>query len=524
MTILSAVAQHAHIGGYHVYYGSLHNHCEISDGEGSVSFAYSSAKATSGYDFFGLSDHAELMSLSEWNSVKANADIFNEDGVFVAFWGFEWTSLANGHVTVVGSSGYSSSIALNTSNFPKLVEWVNARDCLAFFNHPGDYDNPGPEFRHFNTTPSDKFVGIELWNDNNKFDRYYDNDGYYSGDNGLSYYDEAIQRGWKIGATGNEDNHKTNWGSLESKMAVLAGHLTRNSIWEALKSRRFYSTLDRNMEISFKIQGQEMGSVLHPGSYNVEIRLHDADNEVFTTVELKRNGITQNTFVVNDTSPLISFSTEADPGDYYYIRVYQVDGDQAISSPIFFDDLVPFNYLPEVVIVNPLNGSSLSAGNIVFEANASDFQGSVKEVAFYLNDELIGTDNTVPYSLDYPVNTNGINRITALAVDDRNAVVWSQPSSFTISGATGIPEYSSAPAVFMKVYNGDAKSYISATGIIRPETIAMADFTGHVVSNLQIYPGEFLEFSHENFPGGMYLVFMTNHPEVIAQKLIIPAL
>jgi hypothetical protein len=514
-------AQHAEIGGFNVYYGSLHNHCDISDGEGSAAYAYKKAKATSNYDFFGLSDHAEMMTSSEWNSLKENADINNEDGFFVTFWGFEWSSLRHGHVTVVGSNNFSSSISLFTNNFSKLVNWVSSRKCVAFFNHPGDYDSPGPEFNHFDIAPSYNFVGMELWNDYSEFDRYFVNDGYHDNDNGLSYYDEALQREWRIGACGNEDNHNGSWGVSESKMAVLASDLTRNSVYDALKSRRFYSTLDRNMEVSFKIQGQEMGSILHAGSYKGEIRLHDADNELFTTVELFRNGMIQHTFYVNQTYPQLSFSIDASHGDYYYIRVSQQDGDQAISSPVFFDDQIPVNYLPEVTMVSPLNGSSLSAGVINFEANATDFEGTIVKVAFYLNDVFIGIDSTLPYSIDYNISSNGINSVTALAFDDRNAVVWAEPSSFMVSGSTGLPESLAGLAGAIKVRHGNARNYISVTGICRPEKIMIADFTGRIVYNSQINPSELLVISRDDLPDGIYLVFMADHPEVRAQKLII---
>jgi len=516
----TVIAQNGHIGGFNVYYGTLHNHCDISDGKGSVSTAYSVAKKTSHYDFFGLSDHAEMMTLSEWNSMKSNANLNNEDGVFVTFWGFEWSSPIYGHVIVVGTNNYSSAISLNTNTFTKLINWVNTRDCLVFFNHPGDYNSSGSEFNHFRNTPSSKFVGMELWNENYKFDRYYYNNGYYTNDNGLSYYDEALIRGWRIGASGSEDNESGTWGSMESKMAVLASDLTRNSIWEALKSRRFYSTLDRNLEISFKIQGQEMGSLLHSGSYNGEIRLHDAGNEFFTKVELLRNGMIQETYILEEANPAIPFLIEASPGDYFYIRVYQQDGDQAISSSVFFNDQIPVNYLPVVSIVSPLNGSVLSPGLINIEANAFDEYGSIKKVAFYLNDVFIGADTTAPYSVYYTAISAGENSVTALAFDDRNAVTRSEPSLFTVSGATGMEASSTERAVSIIIQYNNNRQYLILSGINKPEKVIIADLTGRVVSSLQINPEE-LNIPLDDLQKGIYLLFIANHPEVRAPKLIV---
>ncbi len=335
---LAAFSQQPEIGGYYVYYGSLHDHSSVSDGEGSATDAYSAARDAAHYDFFALTDHGELLSNNEWNTVKQIANYFNEDGVFVALWGFEWSSPLYGHAVVIGSGSYCSAILGGVGSFTEFVQWVNARDCLAFFAHPGYTDANGTEFDHFHGVPSYKFVGMELWNGRDGFSTYYDNNGYFSGDDGLSYYDEALIRGWRIGAMGNEDNHNANWGVIESAMAVLAPELTREAIWDALMKRRVYSTLDQNLEMSFKIQGQEMGSVLHPGSYQGEIRLHDAGEEVFTKVELICNGRICQSFAIEEVSPLIHFDTETRSGDYIYIRVYQQDGDRAISSPIYFDD------------------------------------------------------------------------------------------------------------------------------------------------------------------------------------------
>lgn len=335
---LVAWAQHPRIGGYNIYYGSLHNHCEVSDGTGTPYEAYNTAKNIAGLDFFSLSDHAEYMSPSEWNTIRNTADIFNENGTFAAFWGFEWSSVRYGHLSITGSGEYCSSISPATSTFIELNRWVDARNCVAFLAHPGDFNNMGSEFNHFNIEPSLNIVGMELWSGTKGFERYYYNDGYNENDGGLGFYDEMLIRGWKTGASGACDMHGSNWGSGSFRMAVLAASLSRENLMEAFRARRFYATLDKNLEMSFKIQGMEMGSILEPGYYNGEIRLHDADQEIFTKAEVVGNGQVIRTFSFSETDPLLSFDIDAHLSDYYYIIATQEDGDQAISSPIFIDN------------------------------------------------------------------------------------------------------------------------------------------------------------------------------------------
>ncbi|RCX17264.1 uncharacterized protein DUF3604 [Anaerobacterium chartisolvens] len=329
------------IGGYNVYYGILHNHSNVSDGKGTPAQAYAYARDTAGLDFFSLADHAEQISSSEWTNIKNTANSYNADGKFVTFWGFEWSSPIYGHVSVFNTQDYCmyNPLNLNTNTFRRLCNWLNSRDCIAFMNHPGREDTFGQEFYNFERGPySDKVVGMELWNKNNGFDEYYYNDGYKSNDGNKGYYDEALTLGWKIGAAGSDDNHDATWGTRNDyRLAVLAAEKTRASIYEALKSRRFFSTLDKNISLSFKIGGNEMGSVIPEGTYVLEISASDADSEIFTQIQLIKNGAVAEIWNPGDTSPVISSDITTGPEEYYYVKVTQADGDEAISSPIFVE-------------------------------------------------------------------------------------------------------------------------------------------------------------------------------------------
>ena len=137
MLAILAVTTNATAVQYNVYYGHLHNHSSVSNGTGSPDDAYLYARDVAGLDFFGLTDHAEQVSSSEWTTIRNAAETYNEDGVFVTFWGFEWSSSRYGHVTVINTDDYCSSVQLGTNTFDELVSWLATRDGAAFFNHPG---------------------------------------------------------------------------------------------------------------------------------------------------------------------------------------------------------------------------------------------------------------------------------------------------------------------------------------------------------------------------------------------------
>jgi hypothetical protein len=313
-----AMAQRPSIGGYNVYYGHLHNHTGVSDGKGTPDQAYLYARDNAHLDFFSLSEHSEMMDNTEWTTVKNAANNYNQDRVFTTFYGFEWSSVSYGHVSVINTED-RCDLTSPTSNFSGLLTWVNARNGIAFFNHPGWAWWALQEFNKFTNTPSDKFVGMELWNDVDGFSKYFYNDGFYSNDGGKNYYEEALARGWKIGAAGSDDNHVETWGTrTDWRVGVLADNLTRGDILNAFVARRFFSTLDKNLSLSLKVNGAEMGSTTTGGSnVTLVIEANDGNGEIFSEVQLIKNGSVLYTWAPFIANPLISQNITCSNGDYF---------------------------------------------------------------------------------------------------------------------------------------------------------------------------------------------------------------
>jgi Protein of unknown function (DUF3604) len=329
--------KHLIINNYFVFYGSFHNHSDVSDGTGSPEEAYSYARDTADLDFFGLSDHDSDRNDSNWNLVKQVAERHNVDGVFTTFWGFEWSNDSIGHITVVNTDTFCMARQPETSNLQQLNSWLDRRNCFAILNHPGIKNGYGMEFDHFNSTISEKIVGMELWNKSEEFSVFYYNDGYDSNDNNKGFYDEALTHKLKIGAAGGFDNHGATWGtSADYRLAILATNLTREHLFSAMKARRFYSTLDKNIALSFTVKEQEMGSTVSPGTSTLHIRASDGDNEAFSEVVLfDRDHNVRRIWQKERVNVDIVDTLHTGNDDYYYVKVREVDGDEAISSPIW---------------------------------------------------------------------------------------------------------------------------------------------------------------------------------------------
>jgi hypothetical protein len=238
--------------------------------------------------------------------------------------------LAQGHLTIVNSEDYCISSCEPTRTLDQLVAWLSTKNAIAFFNHPGQYETT---FGHFEFSHSDKIVGMELWN---RSEDYYTNDGYDHDDGGLGFFDEAIERGWYIGAGGGHDNHDRNWGTLsEWRLAVLASEKTRESIYAALQARRFFSSRDRNLALSFQCNSAQMGSRIRAGALRFHIEAIDGDGEVFSRVELLQNGKVLMTWAPGASDLDVTHEATDSEGDSFYVIVYQSGPWAAISSPIF---------------------------------------------------------------------------------------------------------------------------------------------------------------------------------------------
>lgn len=334
----SPVAREAHTGNYHLYYGYCHSHTACSDGEGTPEEAYQCARYEAKLDFFALTDHGELIDIwpwdKEWETIKNTARKYNEDGVFASLHGFEWSSPIYGHINVIHSDDFTH--AARDITVKDVYRWLVKRpDAIGRFNHPGSLDNFGCEFHHFDMYDAavKQMIGIEMHNGGKNVKYYFSLKG-YSGK--FNHMDDANQKGWKIGAVGGQDNHGKQWGLKNNYLVgAWAESLTRQGILDAHRGRRTFATEDRNLGLSFKMDGAEMGSRLASGKGQIAISLWDKDNEKFAQISLYNTGALLQTFEVHKSDPKVDCTVNTKSGEYYYIFATQEDGDAALSSPIW---------------------------------------------------------------------------------------------------------------------------------------------------------------------------------------------
>lgn len=350
---------------YQTYFGLLHAHTELSDGEGSPQEAYSYARDVGDLDFFAVSDHGENLNSwpweDDWDNLKDAANEAYIPGEYTTLWGFEWSSPIYGHITVLNTDDFTDSIF--TNSIERIYDWIGNRPAsFGHFNHPGEYDDFDSEFSHLQFQPqaAAQLVGIEMLNGNDDFDSYYYGGSWSSND---SYWDEGNKKGWILGALGNQDNHDRDWGTKNQfRTAVLAESLTRESIITAYKQRRFYATEDKDLHLDFRCQGYPMGSRLSAAIPSFEITAWDGSGDHFQEVRLYRNGELINTKNVSGNDVKVSIDDRSSDGSpaYYYVIVRQTDDndgsgrpDEAVSSPIWINVTSPFpvNIMPWIPLL-----------------------------------------------------------------------------------------------------------------------------------------------------------------------------
>ncbi len=91
------------------------------------------------------------------------------------------------------------------------------------------------------------------------------------------------------------------------------------------------------------------------------------------------------------------------------------------------------NSYPSVSITAPSDNTHYnSPQSITISADATDSDGTISQVEFFVEGASVGTDNSSPYSIDWSIPDNGAYSITAKATDDLGAFTNSTPINITV--------------------------------------------------------------------------------------------
>lgn len=248
---------------YNFYYGVPHSHTSYSDGMGTPSEAYEKAKSN-GLNFLIVTDHQGKLAIGKhnhdesilisgpshpkWEMLKLEAAAANNRyNNFIALFGFELSTNFWGHINIINSERI---ISKKPSSLEELYKWlVTEENILISINHP--YRSPKTRPFSYNF---DNFVNLYEVGNGSTTRIYTRAEG--------NYYN-ALDDGWHIAAINGQDNHSSDWGDSSNVTAVISKELTIDSLINAIKLRRVYSTESRSLKLVVKGNNHWMGSILN---------------------------------------------------------------------------------------------------------------------------------------------------------------------------------------------------------------------------------------------------------------------
>lgn len=115
-----------------------------------------------------------------------------------------------------------------------------------------------------------------------------------------------------------------------------------------------------------------------------------------------------------------------------YVRLYNTARGTGYGYSVYELEVSASNAAPTVQLTQPAANSTYT-GTINLSADATDNDGAVSKVDFYVDNVLVGSDNTPPYAAAWPTASTGTHVAKAVATDDNGATATSYERTFYTS-------------------------------------------------------------------------------------------
>lgn len=332
---------------YTHYRGLLHAHTSASDGHGTYDDAYYMARDKAKLDFFAITEHSNMLDhfkecnlddskySKEWTEIIKSRDKFYKNNEFLALRGFEMTynhldPHPIGHINIFDSDGFVS-IDDNYKDLKDFYKLLGENDYLI-----GQFNHPCEKFGIFNNfeydAKADKVISLlEVGNGYNK-DMSKNIKAY-------DMYQLALDKGWHVAPTCNQDNHRVDFGICnEFRTVVLATDLTKDNLYDSLKKMRVYATEDKNLKIDYTINDLPMGTTIsNPAKLRFSISVidnNDSDKiQIIQVISNEGKIIKSKNF--NSNLAKLEFTIKPEDQKFYYVKVLQDKNKTSVTAPIW---------------------------------------------------------------------------------------------------------------------------------------------------------------------------------------------
>lgn len=336
-------------------WGDLHGHTLFSDGRGTVEEFYDFADRVAGLDFCAVTDHAFEVRDEMWEHTKKVNNAALRPGQFITFHAFEWSGMTpfGGDHNVFFLEDdppiYRSTLMYEERNYqmqhdvPKqetieevyaeMLQRLTDKNIFCIPHYGGRRGNPAHH------SPKVQRM-IEVFSEHRRSE---------------DWASQFLSQGYRLGIMASTDGHYGNpgYGYLRYRneaealsdmeigmaaVAVYAPERSREAIFKSLYDRRVYATSGDRIILDFKVDGHPMGSEFASDTAPT-LSVNATGTASINIVEFKKNGVTLQ--VVNPDQTTLDDLSWKDPifkpGEtaYYYVRIVQDNGEEAISSPVW---------------------------------------------------------------------------------------------------------------------------------------------------------------------------------------------
>lgn len=337
---------------YKIFWGDLHIHSCLSNDFRDKGWyrampheIYKFVQSVNHLDFASITDHyipairrnTPTLSDLEWQIICETAHLLNQDGKFVTFTGAEFRC-RRGDTNLHFLSDDVPPMPDDIHTIEDVWKYYEKYEFMSIpHQHSGCED-----INLFSSSISSREPLIEICSNHGVFE--YEGNFYprYPRLTGtpVPHVIDLLRMGKRFGIICSSDNHNSNPGK-NFLVAVYAPELTRQAIWEALKSRRCYGVTSSRMILDFRINEAMMGSEITTEKEDIKIYIRVIGPGTFEYIDIINNGTLLKRFN-NDAfdfekeliHPLGKGETE-----YFYLRAVQSNGEVGWTSPIWVKKL-----------------------------------------------------------------------------------------------------------------------------------------------------------------------------------------
>jgi hypothetical protein len=342
---------------YGIYFGQIHAHTNISDGAGTLKDALEHASNVANLDYIVITDHSNSIDHEKESKITENVDTAETDEWtyahklakeyttedFTCAYGYEMTwSNGLGHMNTFNTPGFQSRTQTAYSTYSTALTNYYAAlrtvpDSISQFNHPGTTFGDFQDFAYYTEENDALITMIEVGNGEGAIG----SSGYFPS---YEYYTRALDKGWHVAPTNNQDNHKGKWGDANTARTVMLADVNdEDAIYDAMRNYRIYATEDNDLAIYYTLEGNIMGSILEKDDVGdhlaIKADITDPTDSAIGKVEVIVNGGQSIASEVVDSSSKVVEFTVPSHYSYYYLKVTEKDGDIAVTAPVWVGEV-----------------------------------------------------------------------------------------------------------------------------------------------------------------------------------------